>query len=183
MKTSGTFLQTERLEFRTWRPVDTDLAHELWGDPRVTRLIDARQSLSRRDTEKILLDHCRWQDEQAIQYWPVFTLKEGVFVGCCGLRPRDADRGVPELGFHVCHDHWGKGYAREAASAVIRHAFLRLGFVALFSGHHPDNRRSERILLSLGFTRTGFDVYPPTGKLHPTYVLRKKAWEGGSHGG
>jgi RimJ/RimL family protein N-acetyltransferase len=39
-------LTTERLGFRTWTEDDLDLALGLWGDPEVTRLIDARGKLS-----------------------------------------------------------------------------------------------------------------------------------------
>lgn len=33
------------------------------------------------------------------------------FVGCCGLRPRDPERRVFELGFHLGFEHWGKALA------------------------------------------------------------------------
>jgi predicted GNAT superfamily acetyltransferase len=104
-----------------------------------------------------------------LQYWPVFDSRE--FIGCCGLRPRE--EGMPEIGFHVRKAHWGKGYAKEAARAVIRHAFDNLGCRSLFAGHHPANDASRALLGKLGFEYTHDEHYAPTGLMHPSYRLRR----------
>src|SRR5262249_30084596 len=44
---SGFFLTTERIGFRTWTAEDLPLALALWGDPQVTKPIDARTTLGR----------------------------------------------------------------------------------------------------------------------------------------
>jgi len=41
----------------------------------------------------------------------------------------------------------------------------------LFAGHHPENHASRRILSKLGFRLTHEEFYPPTGLLHPSYLL------------
>jgi RimJ/RimL family protein N-acetyltransferase len=106
-----------------------------------------------------------------LQYWPIFLRDGGSHVGCAGLRPRDP--GVPELGFHIRTAMAGRGLATEAARAVIEHAFDSLGCTALFAGHNPDNTASHRVLDKLGFVHTHDELYPPTGRLHPCYRLRR----------
>jgi RimJ/RimL family protein N-acetyltransferase len=100
-------------------------------------------------------------------------LKGGQHVGCSGLKLYDLPRAIYEIGFYIRPEHWGGGFATEAARAVIAHAFSVLGAVELFAGHHPQNRDSKRVLEKLGFIYTRDELYPPTGLLHPGYVLRR----------
>jgi ribosomal-protein-alanine N-acetyltransferase len=108
-----------------------------------------------------------------IQYWPIFLLATGELVGCCGLRPYGSEEKTYEIGFHIRPEHWGKGYASEAARAVIAHAFQNLGAAGLFAGHHPDNHASRSVLEKLGFRHSHDELYAPTGLLHPSYWLRE----------
>lgn len=56
---------------------------------------------------------------------------------------------------------------------MIAYAFDKMNVKALFAGHHPDNEVSRHILIKLGFEYTGDERYEPTGKMHPSYMLRK----------
>ncbi|HEY2857712.1 MAG TPA: GNAT family N-acetyltransferase [Terracidiphilus sp.] len=162
------FLTTARLGFRTWEAEDISLATEVWGDPQVTRFLGGPFTsdwIASRLKSEIAL-----QRDHGIQYWPVFLLETGAHVGCCGLRPYQPS--VPELGFHLRPEYWGRGLAAEAAGAVIEYAFGALGARAVFAGHLPDNDRSRRALLKAGFEYDGMKVYPPTGLLEPTYLIR-----------
>jgi [ribosomal protein S5]-alanine N-acetyltransferase len=171
------FLTTARLGFRHWVSEDLPLAEELWGDPQVTRFLGGPFSgawaASRLESEMAL------QRAHGIQYWPIFLLASGAHVGCCGLRPYDQEHCVPELGYHLRPQFWGQGLAAEAAGAVIDHAFENLELHALFAGHLPENQRSGRVLLKLGFQYQGMKVYPPSGVLEPAYMLRRGGLEAG----
>ena len=59
---------------------------------------------------------------------------------------------------------------------MLRHAFTVLGADAVFAGHNPRNAASRRTLLKLGFRYTHDEFYPPTGLMHPSYVLPAGAW-------
>lgn len=165
------FLTTQRLGFRTWSEADLDLALGLWGDPRVTELIDARGRLSPDQVRERLEREIASQRAYGVQYWPVFLLDTGEGAGCCGLRPVPERPHVLELGFHIRSALWGQGYATEAARAVVRYAFDVLGVAGLFAGHHPRNRVSRHLLEVLGFQYTHDEFYAPTGLHHPSYFL------------
>jgi ribosomal-protein-alanine N-acetyltransferase len=165
------FLTTRRLGFRTWSEDDFDLALGLWGDLKVTELIDARGRLSPEQVRERLQREIATQQAHGVQYWPVFLLATAEHVGCCGLRPVPERPDVLELGFHIRSALWGQGYATEAARAVIRYAFDVLGVAGLFAGHHPRNEVSRRLLAKLGFQYTHDEFYPPTGLDHPSYLL------------
>jgi len=82
---------------------------------------------------------------------------------------------VYELGVHLRPTFWRRGLAKEAARTIIDYGFAVLGADALFAGHHPSNEASCQLLLKLGFVRTGEELYPATGLMHPSYIVRK-AW-------
>jgi [ribosomal protein S5]-alanine N-acetyltransferase len=165
--------RTARLFARPWEAADLDLAATLWGDPRVMTYIDVRGGLTRAQLEEKLRTEMRTQQEHGMQYWPLFELAGGGFVGCCGLKPWAwSPQPGPEMGFHLIPARWGQGYAREAAEGVIRHAFQDRGLPQLMAGHHPDNAGARKILTALGFRFLEDVLYKPTGRMHPSYELR-----------
>jgi ribosomal-protein-alanine N-acetyltransferase len=166
------FLKSVRLGFDVWNAQDFDLAGRLWGDSDVTRFnggpltpTQVRERLSRE-----IANH----EGHGIQYWPIFLLRTGEHVGCCGLQPRSPNDGIYELGFHLRKMFWGQDFGREAAEAVIGHAFSTLGMRGLFAGHNPENEASRRILVRLGFQYTHHEFYPPTAQVEPCYLLRNE---------
>ena len=165
------FLKSQRIGFRIWKKEDIPLAIGLWGDVKVTQLIDARGNLSPAQVTERLLQEIDTEKRHGIQYWPIFLLESGCHVGCCGLRPYVQAKNVLEIGFHIRHRHWGQGYAFEAAQAVVRYAFNTITVSGLFAGHHPMNDVSRRLLEKLGFRFTHNEFYEPTGLNHPSYML------------
>ncbi len=162
-------MSTERLRFGIWRDDDASLANAISGDPEVTELTGGPFT-TEEVAQRLVMELKNWRLYR-IQYWPVFRLSGGALAGCCGLRPRDLDARIAELGFQFCRDAWGQGLAAEAARAVIKWARAE-GFAALVAGHHPDNQASRRTLLRLGFFYTHDELYPPTDQLEPCYLLR-----------
>jgi RimJ/RimL family protein N-acetyltransferase len=163
---------TARLTFGTWDEDQQAHAVTLWTDPRVTRFITTGEPPTRADAVARLLAQLDLASAHGVQYWPVFHRESGDLIGCCGLRPRDPATGVWELGVHIRSSLWGRGYATEACREAIRFAFEEFGATALFAGHHPDNTASQRLLERLGFSRTHEEFYPPTGRRHPSYLLK-----------
>ena len=107
-----------------------------------------------------------------IQYWPMFLKQSDQHIGCCRVRPKNADDGILEFGIHLRPEHWGNGLAVEAGVAMARHVFARKFMFELFAGHHPWNRASRHLLRKLGFTYIGDKFYPLTGLQHPSYRLK-----------
>jgi RimJ/RimL family protein N-acetyltransferase len=165
------FHSSKRLGFRFWTADDFDLARQLWGDPEVTRLF-SKEPFSEEQIRERLNTEIERAAENGVQYWPIFELSTQANVGCCGLRPYRPGEKIYELGFHLRPAHWGKGYATEAARAALDYAREKLDLIGIFAGHHPENKASKRVLLKLGFAEIGAEFYPPTGLLHPGYMLK-----------
>lgn len=165
------FLKTARLGFGHWTLDDLPLANALWGDAEVTRLIGG--PFSQEQVKARLAREIDTMPSAGVQYWPMFRLADGDFVGCGGLRPYKPEAQILELGFHLLPAYWGKGLAVEAGRAVIDFAFDVRHATALFAGHHPANAASRRVLEKLGFRFTHEEFYPPTGLMHPSYLLSR----------
>lgn len=163
------FLRTERLGFSRWTEADLPLAALLWGDPDVCRHITARGVFSGVEIAARLRTEIENGNRHGMQYWPLFLLAGGEFVGCCGLRPVCSGPGGAELGAHLRPVFWRLGFAAEAAGAAVRYALGPLGLREVFAGHGPDNTASEKLLGRIGFRHIGDRHYEPTGRMHPFY--------------
>jgi Acetyltransferases, including N-acetylases of ribosomal proteins len=79
-------------------------------------------------------------------------------IGSVGLIP-DQKRGNPlalMLGYWIGQEHWGKGYAQEAARAVLSHGFSAMSANLISAYCYPDNLRSRNVLERLGFEYEGY---------------------------
>lgn len=167
-------LNTERLGFSLWGEEDIPDALELWGNPKVTKFIAPDGKMSKEQIEQRLKKEIKTYNSDNVQYWPVYSLETSQNIGCCGLRPYDLENNIFEMGVHLKEKYWGKGFAKEACSAVIEYAFKTLKVNAIFAGHNPRNIASAQLLKKLGFTYTHDEFYPPTGLQHPSYLMTSK---------
>jgi RimJ/RimL family protein N-acetyltransferase len=80
--------------------------------------------------------------------------RAGPLVGAIGLvfHPTH-DRG--EMGYWIGKPYWGRGYATEAAGAMLEYGFERLGFHKIHAYHYTRNPASGRVLEKIGMRREG----------------------------
>ncbi len=89
------------------------------------------------------------------------TLKQdGTPIGMCGLVKRDTLE-HPDIGFAFLPLYWSRGYAVEAASAVLAWARGTFGLPRILAVVQEDNASSIRLLHRLGLTRQGTVRMPP----------------------
>ncbi len=173
------FMVTERIGFSRWEENDEDLAFSLWGEKEVTKYICKTGEF----TEQEILKRFKTETDNGrlfgFQYWPIFYLETGEFIGVCGMRPYEEN--IYEFGFQLKSEFWGKRLAFEAAYAAISYAFNHLGAMALSAGHHPENVNSKKVLERLGFKLVGETFYAPTGLIHPSYRLSADEWSDLNH--
>ena len=79
---------------------------------------------------------------------------DGERLGGIGLEI-DPDHASAELGYYVAVPHWGKGYAFEAAAAVVAYAFEVKHLNRVHAHHMSRNPASGRILQKLGMRHEG----------------------------
>jgi [ribosomal protein S5]-alanine N-acetyltransferase len=87
----------------------------------------------------------------------------GAVVGACGYKGPPDRAGVVEIAYGVDPAYRGRGYAREAAAALVAFA-LEGGRARGVRAHtRPENGASARVLAACGFTRVGEVVDPEDG--------------------
>jgi RimJ/RimL family protein N-acetyltransferase len=89
----------------------------------------------------------------------VFLITDGdaTVLGACGVGEHPA--ASPEIGYWLAVPFWGKGYATEAARALVDYAFNHLGHAVLHAGARVTNAASRRVLEKCGFKWTGVSLY------------------------
>lgn len=83
-----------------------------------------------------------------------FALDDGELAGAIGLHLR-RDDDAAELGYWIGVPYWGRGYATEAASEVVRFGFEELRLNRIFAGYFRRNPASGAVLRKLGMTCEG----------------------------
>jgi len=99
-------------------------------------------------------------------------------IGCIGFGT-ETD-GTPELGYWIGREHWGQGYATEAARRLIRHLFQDLDAPRVWASAHPDNGGSRRVLEKAGLRPAGHQIIgmPARGQsvVMPVVKLEAAEW-------
>ena len=93
------------------------------------------------------------------------------------LRPLADRDGVLELSYGLTPEAWGRGYATEAAAALVGRGFAELELAALLGMARPANCASHRVLEKLGFVYVELSdrYYQPAVAV---YRLERARWAG-----
>jgi RimJ/RimL family protein N-acetyltransferase len=106
--------------------------------------------------------------------------RPGQVIGTVSIFPSRQEGGA-ELGFWIGADHWGNGFATEAARALIDAFFAYSGGTELSASARVINPDSRRVLEKCGFGQTGsgLQVFPARGGLLPVdhFRLDRRKWE------
>lgn len=148
-------LQTERLRLRLLTEDDAPFYLALINSPGWLRFIGDRGARTVEDARKIMLEGTMAQQHKYGFSFYAVELKDAPAgtepLGICGMVKRDT-LPDPEIGYAFMESHWGKGYVKEAASAVFAHARDVLKLPRLLAITSPDNDVSIAILLKLGLS-------------------------------
>jgi len=154
-------LHTPRLTIRRFTLDDVEQIHETYASPEsgwplAPGGVSADLDDTRRVVERILEVYETWG---GLGPWAVETLEEPSVIGDCGLfRSQDAwAQGELELGYRFRPASWGRGYATEAARAVLACAFEELGAPRVVADADAANTASLRVLEKIGMRVVGGD--------------------------
>ncbi len=149
-------LETERLRLRPWTLEDVEAFYLYASNPEVGPGAGWKPHESLEES-RALLEHWTAEDYPDV----IFAIEEketGGIAGSMGLHVdthRAQSAGSRMLGYCIAKEHWGKGFATEAANAVIDYAFCRLRVKLLTVDHYTDNARSRRVIEKCGFRYEG----------------------------
>jgi len=167
-------LETERLHLRAAVPGDVDRLVGLHDDPLVAEYMGVR------DREwyewRIVASEAEWR-ERGHGFVVVLDRPSGRFLGRTGLKywPQFDET---ELGWVLRPEARGRGYATEAAQAVLRWGFERFEFPYVTAMIRPGNAASVAVAERLGMGPLRFDELQ--GDRVQVYSVARGEWEGRS---
>jgi RimJ/RimL family protein N-acetyltransferase len=181
-------IETERLLLRDFTLDDVEALAACRADERLWRFYNPVDDIEA-NTRGAIEVFIRWQSQQPRTYFQLaIVLKQtGSLVGTCGLRKRAQAFHRPpvvpeaELGYELEPRHWGKGYASEAARAMVAYGFGALELDRVFAYPLGENEVSWRLMERLGMRREGVlrDQANLRGRRVDTYLygLLKEEWK------
>lgn len=170
---------TPRLLLRQWRSSDRAPFAALNADPRVMEFFPS--PLTRVESDA-LADRCATHiAESGWGVWAVERKDTGDFVGFVGLHVPTAPlpfSPCTEAAWRLAFDHWGHGFATEAAREALRIGFEVRGLEEIVSFTVVANRRSRAVMERLGMTESGLFEHPNVAigsplREHCLYRLRR----------
>jgi len=159
---SMTHLHTARLALRPLSEDDFDSVLELASDARVMASLGGVRSAAQVRV---------WLDRELVQWRThgycrnVVTLgdeRHRSLVGLVGISRSDFDAGVVpgvEIAWQLAYDHWGKGFATEAARRVLEDAFTTHQLSEVIAVTSLHNHRSRRVMERLGMEHAPHDTF------------------------
>ena len=143
-------LTTQRLRLRWLSADDAGLLLSIWNDPAFVRHVGDRGIRTRDEAAQAFSDGpLKLYNEYGYGPYRVSLLENDQAIGICGLFRRD-NLDDPDVGFALLPEYCGKGYASEAAMAVVEHAKHSLRLPRLTAIVSPGNAASIGLIEKLG---------------------------------
>lgn len=144
-----TIIATKRLVVRYQRKSDIKFLVDLWMDEELTKYVGGPRE------KQFLIDEFRKTAEapRAEEYdlWPVELKHSRELVGHAGFIPKEiGGKEYIELNYYIERKHWGKGYGKEVAAALIAYAFGEKKLDKLIAIIHPENEASKALAKAVG---------------------------------
>jgi [ribosomal protein S5]-alanine N-acetyltransferase len=150
-----TALQTERLTLRSYEDSDIPALVPLIGAREVAATTlriphpytesDAREFIAATREDLNISNELRLG---------IVVRESSALCGGIGLR-LEPDHQRAELGYWIGSPFWGKGYATEAAKALVKYGFSTLGLHRIFASHFEGNSASGKVLRKIGMRHEG----------------------------
>ena len=180
---AGPVVRTARLVLRPFTDIDRSRFAALNRHPLVAESLGR---LATRAESDAMIDHCLAEmTREGWGYWAVSLAGQDQFVGMVGLhRVNTVLPCAPavEVGWRLHPDHWGHGYATEAATASLRFAFDEAALEEVVAFTTTLNTRSQAVMTRIGMVRdpsADFDhpAMPEGSSLRRHVLYRIEAFE------
>jgi len=143
-------LRTERLVLRQWRDEDAEPFAAMGADPQVMEYFPSL--LDRAQSDAVIGRIAGHFAREGFGLWALEVPGVAPFIGFCGLS-RPVFMPVVEVGWRLAREHWGHGYATEAARKSVAWGFAHLDLDEIVSFTVPGNVRSQRVMERIGMHR------------------------------
>lgn len=160
------WLTTDRLGLRRFTTTDLDWLSSLYADPDVTRFLGGTKTEAqvRAMLTTRILDY--YYVHPGLGMWVTIEQATGEPVGFHLINHIQGES-IIQIGFGLAKPAWGRGFATEMASALLRYAFVDLELDYIAGMASLANVASQQVLQKIGLHRRGERTFP-----HPAYAAQ-----------
>jgi [ribosomal protein S5]-alanine N-acetyltransferase len=170
---SGPELRTTRLHLRPLKSSDLAALHRHWTEPQVRRFLWDGRIIDVAQVEEVIQTSVRLFRHDGAGLWSLRRRKDPKLLGCIGFwyfhEPPQR-----EILFSLSPSCWGRGFAYEAACAVVEYALGVLEWPQVQGSADAPNEPSLHLLRKLGMQWSG-EVAGYFGAIE-IYVLTREEW-------
>lgn len=144
-------LETTRLILREFEDTDLDALLKINQDKNVMAYFPGTQNLEQ--TQNFIKKVKQHFSEHGYSLYAVELRNTGEYIGFVGLLNATFKAHftpATEIGWRIAYKHWGKGYATEAAKAILHYAFTDLKIAEVVSFTSKTNIKSRRVMEKIG---------------------------------
>jgi len=168
-------LETPRLVLREFLAEDGDGLARVICDAETMRFYP--RPFVRTDANEWIARNLQRYQDHGHGLWAMVLKESAEMIGDCGITLQTVDgEPLPEIGYHLRRDFWGRGLATEAACACRDWGFSNLRADFLISLIRPENQPSWRVA-----ERNGMTIWKQVTHAalpHNVYRIDRSSWEG-----
>jgi ribosomal-protein-alanine N-acetyltransferase len=165
-------LLTPRTTLREITEADTDHIFDFFSQEEVIRYYGQEKLTTIQEALQLIdIFAENYRNQKGIR-WGIERLDTGELIGTVGFNQWNQKHKRAEIGYELHPQHWGHGYASEAASAVMAYGFQILQLIRIGAVVFLENKASQHVLEKLGFQKEGLlkNYMYQNGKAHDTFV-------------
>ena len=167
-------IETKRLILRKMSEGDSEALLKIFSDPVAMRYFGVIFDRPRMD--QWVKENLTHEEKHGFSLFSVVLKDNGEVIGDCGFETETIDnQTIVGIGFDFNSSYWGKGYATEAASAVLKQGFIEHEFESIYGWIDPENKPSQKVAEKIGMT---VEKYVKRGKkTYALYRILRKDWQ------
>ncbi|SDN39344.1 ribosomal-protein-alanine N-acetyltransferase [Fictibacillus solisalsi] len=148
-------LFTQRYHLRKIEESDALDLHEVYSDSEVVKYWGVAPFESIEQTASLIRDFQNGFSTGATIRWGIAEITSGRVIGTCGFHNWAKKKWRAEVGYEIRRSEWRKGVMSEVLSVILPYGFQRMELNRIGALIHPDNFRSAKLAVKLGFQAEG----------------------------
>ena len=175
-------IKTQRLTLRPVQAGDETQIHEYAGDRDITMMFFLPNETFEETAEFVRRNAAEWESPCQTDFEFVILLGDRIIGGCDSDLGHSADRSYATLGWIINKEYRNRGYAAEAAAALLDFSFRELKVEKVYAQCDVNNPASFAVMRKIGMKcidDKGTRTYPKTGVTSGEYtcLMTKSDWE------
>lgn len=147
-------IETERLILRELLFSDAEAMFKMDNNPNVHTYLGTNPTKTIDDVNDFISNVRTEYVVNKIGRFAILHKDTNEFIGWAGLKfvtePENELVNFFDLSYRLQEEHWGKGYAQEAAKAWLDYGFFKLKKGTIYASAHVENKKSRKILERIG---------------------------------